>query len=936
MPTIQPKKAQLMPSPRTLDRAARLRRARLRRTPLRRTAAAAAGLLAAALLAAGFLPKGSDVPYGLPLLWPENQRAFLQDGPGLLLSRQQLTELVDADAVGRQQAIDRFLADPLPETPENELVAGIEQRRALVRHEFLTYLDARAQLLFLHGPPLRREIVACAETYKPMELWTYDLGEGTVRTLILYEPKPREGFRLWLPLDSKRVLYSEEMEYWLEQWAEFGNRIRGRRFDRQICSRAEEIDYLTGIDGLFGFRPGRPTNDEMAVFLDPPHDPAAWARKAAVPVTALPEALLLDEQAARALARSRRHAPPTGSVTPAQAPIEDDSPTAVRPEMAPSPLIPWTRPAEAPAELALYYPERSGQRMVTRMLVTIPPEVELQPFVEGEKEELRFTLEGHLERDGKSFERFRVRFLLPPPPAGVPVALAADQLLRPGEEFLVRLKITEEITGLQMWFNRGFKVAGVATPVDDQPQIATEIVMGLTEELQRNRVEGFDSLILVPPESDVVFGLWRAEALVTGQRIHKVLFYLDGKLEFTRRRPPFTAELRLATYPKEQIVRAEGFDDAGELVASDEVVLNQPRGELRVRILEPVRGRAVFAGEVTVRAEIVVPEEARVAKVEFLLNDELQATVAKPPWEAVIDVPPTGELTYITVAAELEDGLRAEDVRFLNAPDYIDEVDVNLVELYTTVTDRTGRLARDLVESDFQVLEDGHPQTIAKFELVENLPLTLGIALDTSGSMFESIREAQRAAVGFLENIITPRDRCFALAFSDRPALLMPRTSDVGAVAQRIEGTLASGATSLHDAIVTSLYYYRGIRGRRALVILSDGEDTSSTIEFRDALEYAKRSGVAVYAIGLRIGRTDIGVRRKLDALAEETGGRAIYIREASELDDAYAEIERELRSQYLVAYNSDQKGEPGQYHQIEVEVKGGKLKARTVRGYYS
>ena len=370
-------------------------------------------------------------------------------------------------------------------------------------------------------------------------------------------------------------------------------------------------------------------------------------------------------------------------------------------------------------------------------------------------------------------------------------------------------------------------------------------------------------------------------------------------------------------------------------MAADDVVLNQPRGELRVRILEPARGRPVVAGKVKVKAEVVVPEEARVAKVEVFLNEDLQAEVVKPPWEAVIDMPATGMLTYITVAAELEDGLRAEDVRFLNAPNFMEEVDVNLVELYTTVTDKSGRLARGLEASDFEVREDGRPQQISKFELVENLPLTLGITIDVSGSMFESLGEAQRAAVDFLEAIITPRDRCFALAFSDRPRLLMPRTSDVGAVAERIEDLVASGSTSLHDAIVTSLYYYRGIRGRRALVLLSDGEDTSSTLAFAEALEYARRSGVAVFTIGLRIGKLQVGVRRKLENLAEETGGRTFYISEATELFGVYDEIEEELRSQYLVAYGSDQTGGEDRYREVEVEVRGGKLKARTIRGYY-
>lgn len=920
---------------------------------LARRLGTAALLVTPALWASGFLPTNTRLPYELPLLWPEDQRAFLQDGPGLLLSREQTDELTNLDVVGRQRFIDEFLRDPLPETEENELVLGIAERRALVRRELMTFLDARAQVLFLHGPPRRREIVDCAETYKPLELWTYGLGEGTFRTLVFYQPKPRSSFRLWLPLDSKRVLYNEEMEYWLEQIAELGRRLRGVRFDYQICPRAVEVDRVTGVSGLFGFMKGRPRDDDFASFLKPPHDIAAWAEEAAAEITALPETVTVDRKEARKLERARkkvqkgRHQVPDDEefakeVEEALAADggEDDGAADGEGDELPdpysSPYVAWQAPEETEAELELFFPERQGLRMTTRLLIKIPPGVGLEPFVEGEREELRITVEGHLEHDGEMFDSFRVRYLLPPPAEGVPVALAADRMLRPDEEFLLRLKVIDEISGRHAWLNRGFVVPGEPTPMEEMPPVPDEVLLGLTEELKKNRVSGYDSLILVPPESDVIFGLWRAEALVTGSRIQKVQFYVDDELLFTRRRPPFTAEVRLDTEPREQIIRAEGYDDTEELVASDEVILNQPRGELRVRILEPARGRPVVAGQVAVKAEVVVPEEARVEKVEFLLNEDILATVSRPPWEASIEVPPTGELTYITVAATLEGGLRAEDVRFLNAPNQLEEIDVNLVELYTTVTDKSNLLVRGLVAADFEVWEDGAPQEIAKFELVENLPLTMGLAIDTSGSMFESLLEAQEAAVGFLENIITPRDKCFALAFAEKPVLLMPRTSDVGAVAQRVRSTVANGGTSLHDAIVTSLYYYRGIRGRRALVILSDGEDTSSTIAFRDALEYAKKSGVAVYAIGLRIGRANVGVRRKLDNLTEETGGRSIYIQKASELDDAYADIERELRSQYLVAYSSDQKGEPGQYHEVTVKVKGGKLKARTMRGYYS
>jgi VWFA-related protein len=164
----------------------------------------------------------------------------------------------------------------------------------------------------------------------------------------------------------------------------------------------------------------------------------------------------------------------------------------------------------------------------------------------------------------------------------------------------------------------------------------------------------------------------------------------------------------------------------------------------------------------------------------------------------------------------------------------------------------------------------------------------------------------------------------------------MARTSDVGAVAQALDSLNAVGSTALYDAVVTSLYYFRGVRGRRALILLSDGEDTSSTIPYRDALEYAKRSGVAVYSVGLDIGRLDFDVRKKLGELAEQTGGRSFFIRQAEELRAVYAEIERELRSQYLVAYNSDRPSSASaEFREVEVRVRDGKLSARTIRGYY-
>jgi Ca-activated chloride channel family protein len=812
------------------------------------------------------------------VLWPERERAFLFDGPGLLLSEEAREELLTSPAEERRAAIERFLGrDPIPETPANELIEGIENRRRLVFSEVPTFLDDRGRVLFLHGSPVERKEIECGQTFVPLEVWTYPGTEIGLR-LLFYRPEPTSPFRLWLPLDSKRALYTREMEYWLEQYEELKKRIRSKRFDLITCSETRLVDAVTGVEGLFGYRPGRPTNEDLMKAFDPPEDLARWARSATATAIEIPSELPIDA-------------------------------------------------------VTVLFPERVQQRIVTRFFVTVPAGAELGVISEEGVTEHRLAVEGLVEQKGRVFERFRVRFKLPPTDEDLPIALSVERALRPERNYLARLHVVDEISGGEARINRGFRVPEEPQVIEEVP-VPEEAIIALGEQLAEKRIAGKDSLLLAPPESEVIFGTWRAEALVTGARISKVVFFVDGQVQLTKKRPPFSAEVRLAKFPTEQVVRAEGYDASDQLVAADEVVVNQPRGSFRVRVLEPARGSAV-AGRIEARAEVVVPDERRVAKVEFFLNEELVATRTRVPWLAEIDVPPTGEISYLTVVAILDNGSRAEDVRFLNAPGYLEQVDVNLVELLTTVSDRSNRPVKGLSREAFEVFEDGRPQQIEKFELVEDLPLSVGITIDTSGSMAMSLPEAQKAAVGFLENIITPKDRAFAVGFAGEPILLIPPTDDVRAVEAALGDLRSVGWTALHDAVVTSLYYFRGIRGRRALILLSDGDDSASHYAFRDALEYAHRSGVVVYPVALGVSAVKTGIRRKLNQLAEETGGRAFYIQQAEELSGVYEEIEEELRSQYLLTYSSDNTTGDDSFRTVEVKMKEARLKARTIRGYY-
>jgi VWFA-related protein len=840
--------------------------------------------LSLGLLAAFLLPLATVGAQSLQdndaTLWPESQRAFFQDGPGLLLTPEQRTNLRSLTPEARARWIKEFLdRDPIPGTPANELREGIERRRRLAQ-EFLSPTDARYKILFLNGLPKERLVIDCGNVFKPMEIWGYPGGVGrdgkpANRELLVYRPDEAEPYKLWVPADSKRVLYTPLMEYWLEQWEELRGRIRAVRFDKQNCKEVERVDETTGVPGLTGAlaapKAYRHRPKDASAFLAPPADLARWAREAVVT------------------------------------------------ELLSSP------PELKLASAEMRYPARVEQRIVARALFQIEPEAGYQVAENGR--EVSLIAEGVVEQDGRVFDRFRMRFHLPVPKPGQPAVLAVDRPLRPRQAFVMRLKIMDEVGGAEATFSRGF-----VTPSDPTPEPQPAGLVG-GELLPETVAAGVDSLLLIPPPADVVVGLWRADVIVTGERIKKLAFLVDGKSQLTRTSPPWSAELRLERFPVEQIIRVEGYDDKGALVAADEVIINLQRGALAVRIAAPPKGSRV-TGPTLAKAEVVVPDGRRLETVEFRVNDKTVSRLTAPPWEARV-TPTNEDLVYLTVVATLDDGSTAEAVRYLKAPEYVEEVEVDLVELYVAVTDRSGALVRNLQQGDFDILEAGKPQEISKFELVDNLPLTLGILLDTSGSMEGSMEETKRAASDFLESVMRPKDKAFAVSFARRPRLEMPPTDDAGAVVRVISELQAVGDTALHDALIQSLYYFRGIQGQRALVLLSDGDDNASFMPYKDALEYARRSGVAVYVIGFNLSALETGLRRKLAEIAAETGGRVFWADKAEELTGIYKEIENELRSRYLLAFYATGEAGKGGFREVEVKVKKGGLKARTARGYY-
>jgi len=269
---------------------------------------------------------------------------------------------------------------------------------------------------------------------------------------------------------------------------------------------------------------------------------------------------------------------------------------------------------------------------------------------------------------------------------------------------------------------------------------------------------------------------------------------------------------------------------------------------------------------------------------------------------------------------------------------------VELVSLNVTATDGAGKYVTDLNEEEFEVYEDGARQKLTFFSRTQQ-PIALALLLDTSASMDERMGIAQEAAIGFARQL-HKEDQAEVIDFDSQVRILQGFTNDAATLEKAIRQTTPNGSTSLYNAIYISLKELKKVKAaavsdirRQAIVLLSDGDDTSSLIEFDEVLDLAKRSETAIYSIGLRQG--EIGRREFKEAefvlkqLANETGGRAYFVNDARELPKIYQAIWDELSSQYSIAYSSSNPKRDGAWRRIQVRLTRPNATARTKQGYY-
>jgi Ca-activated chloride channel family protein len=807
---------------------------------------------------------------------PPKYREFLELVDLIITDQEKEVFLQIADVYQKDRFIESFWRRRSIDSQglRTDYQAVHTHRVEMAKEQYRHLNTDRAKMLIINGPPDAVVPIDCPEVYVPIQIWYYDRLEVLKSKvyLIFYEPYGVGEYKLWLPLDGEGVL-------------QVGGGIGGSAASRSPGGRRVDYDRCTETRTL------RQAMAYSTAVLGSGASALAGAGKLFEPP------IVETEGVDQILTMTTELA--TGSV-----------PLGV-------------------AKLVRFPEMRANKIGVDLSLLVSKSDLKARDL--GEEKFYNVDVIGEVVKGERLIDNFKYRFDIPTQEVGgEKIPLTVRRYLYPGDYNLV-LKVSD---GNQSAEGRiTDKLTVPEQPDAPPPQVAAARAEGrATVEKARDLGLLPSAIALLPVAKEIVTGLQRFETRAA-EGVKAVDFYLNGSKIMTKTRPPFEADLNLGPLPRKHTIRVVAFGTAGRAIGEDEYIVNEGREIFRVRIMSPEKGARV-SGPTRVVAAVAVPEGKALQKLEIYSNERRIATLYQAPFEQTVTISEGKSLGYVRIVGMLEDGTVAEDLRYVNAPAYISEVSVDAVELYTTVTDK-GRPVPGLQASNFKVFEDGALQKVESFEFVKNLPLTLGVIIDTSASMLESLPEAQQAALSFLDFSIGPKDRAFTVSFDNEPYLLTKLTNRKDRLFRSLAGLRAEGSTALYDAIIYGLYQFTGVKGKKALVLLSDGKDTASKFDYETLVEYVRKAGISIYGIGLKISGADLEVKYKLNKLAQATGGQTFYVDSAKNLEAVYRQINEDLRSQYMLTYYSTNTSAKDKWRKVEIKVEPASLQARTITGYY-
>ncbi|HEX6086764.1 MAG TPA: VWA domain-containing protein [Thermoanaerobaculia bacterium] len=423
---------------------------------------------------------------------------------------------------------------------------------------------------------------------------------------------------------------------------------------------------------------------------------------------------------------------------------------------------------------------------------------------------------------------------------------------------------------------------------------------------------------ILPLERQVVSGRQTVKTHVTSAAVARVTFSFDGREVQRVDEPPFSAALHFGDVPERHAIRAVAFDRDGRELGRDERIVNEAGETFWLRLTSPVAGPA--DGKVRVTMNVRTPAARRVQRVVVSWNETQRAVLTAAPWEVTIDIPPA-RLGVLRAVAELDDGRTSEDAVLLNAFGAAGEASVQLVELPITVP---GTIAPEQII----VREGNKVRRVEAIAAASETPLTVGLLIDVSTSMHTALPDVQEAALRFLQSSLDRSDRAFLVTFDSHARLVQPATSDRARLDRAIMRIQPNGDTALHDAMVLGLLQFEGIKGRRAMIVFSDGVDGASHYSAAEVSELARRVNVPIFVIETTDGN--------LSRIASATGGTSHTLSDLSELPGVYARIEAALRAQLIAFIRTDPATRENEWRSVRVEVKGEQGEVFAPEGYYA
>jgi VWFA-related protein len=410
----------------------------------------------------------------------------------------------------------------------------------------------------------------------------------------------------------------------------------------------------------------------------------------------------------------------------------------------------------------------------------------------------------------------------------------------------------------------------------------------------------------------------------------KVSISVDGQTIADGLRYPYRVSLDLGAKAMEHKIAVTALTSDNKRVRWTETI-NKGFLPLTVHVTPVSLAERVF------KATVTTPKNDPIASVVLWDQGKIVATADAPPYRFTV---PESVLAsqFVQVTAKTASGEEAADFWTSAGDVHVETVDVRTVPIYVSVVDDGNGSTRDDVDPAlFHILDNGAEAKILELKKAFDQPISIALLIDASTSMFYTMHDASKAAQTFVQHTLKPGDRCAVYAIRDTPRREQPLTDDLGAVQKAILNLQARGRTSLYDAIETATRELRDEKNRRAIVILTDGGDTSSMASFDEVDKLSTEAGIPIYIIAYDSGSME-GDGKDLDRmkyLANQTGGFLVAAN-TENLQQKYGDIEKDLRAQYAILYQITDFAKKNEWRKIHVQLNAPKLTARTIRGYFA